>query len=481
MSRNPQAIKEDSRQAVTAPGDRGKWLVLVAIGVGTFMSALDGSVANIVLPRINASFHSSVASVEWVITVYLLVVSGLLLTFGRLGDLRGHKSVYVLGFGIFIIGSALSGLAPSVAALVAFRGLQALGAAILFSNSPAILTGSFPPAQRGQALGLQATMTYLGLTAGPSLGGWLASQFTWRAVFYINVPVGLLALALSMRFIPRDEPSERAQPFDVPGALTFMAGLVALLLVLNQGETWGWSSLPTLGLAAFAIIMLVVFIAVERRSPAPMLDLSLFGRRVFSAATVSAVCNYICLYTLLFLLPFYLQDGRGLSAAQAGLLLTAQPLVMAITAPISGILSDRIGSRLLSTLGMAVLAVALFLMSGLGATSPLSQVPLLLMVVGLGVGIFITPNTSALMGSAPKNRQGIASGILATARNVGMVLGVGLAGAIFASYHAASPSDPASLFQGFHAAMLAATVVACIGTVTSYVRGSQQPRTSEGG
>jgi EmrB/QacA subfamily drug resistance transporter len=440
------------------------------------MTALDGSVTNIVLPSVRASFGADVAAVEWIVTIYLLVVSGLLLSFGRLGDIRGHKSTYVLGFGIFIVGSALCGAAPTVNALIAFRGLQACGGAMLLSNSPAILTGSFPPSQRGQALGLQATMTYLGLTVGPSLGGWLASQFSWHWVFYINVPVGLIALTLSLLFIPRDRPAERTQAFDLVGAGTFMLGLVSLLLALNQGAEWGWTSVPILALAAAAVLLLAVFIWTERRVAAPMLDLSLFGRRVFSAATVSAVLNYVCLYMILFLLPFYLQEGRGLSAAQAGLLLTAQPIVMAIAAPISGTLSDRMGSRLLSTAGMFILAVGMFMLSRLGATSPLAYIPLILLIIGLGVGTFISPNTSALMGSAPRNRQGIAAGIQATARTAGMVLGVGLAGAIYTTYRAAAPSDPASLFAGFETSLLVAAGVALLGTITSYVRGSIHER-----
>jgi EmrB/QacA subfamily drug resistance transporter len=450
-----------------------KWWVLVAVGVGTFMSALDGSVVNTILPVIRSHFASDIATVEWVVTIYLLLVSGVLLSFGRLGDLRGHKSIYVSGFGIFLAGSALCGLAPSVGALVAARAFQAIGAAMLFANSPAILTSNFPPAQRGQALGLQATMTYLGLTVGPSLGGWLASALSWRAVFYINIPVGLAALALSVYFIPRDAPAAGTEPFDLAGAGTFLAGLVMLLLALNQGHAWGWLSPPTLGLIAAALAVLALFVAIERRVHYPMLDLSLFQTRIFSAATAAAVLNYICLYTIIFALPFYLIQGRGLDPAQAGLLLTAQPLVMALTAPLFGTLSDRIGSRALSTLGMAILAVALLLLSRLGPSSPLGQVPLTLLVVGLGVGMFVSPNTSALMGAAPRHRQGIAAGILATARNLGMVLGVGMAGAILTTVMAAAPAQAGGgLFPALSTALLAGAGVAVLGTLVSAVRGS---------
>jgi EmrB/QacA subfamily drug resistance transporter len=443
-----------------------KWLVLLAIGVGTFMSALDGSVVNTTLPVITRDFRSDIATTEWVVTVYLLVVSGLLLSFGRLGDLRGHKPVYLTGFTIFIVSSALCGLAQSPLMLIASRAVQALGAAMLFANSPAILTKNFPAKERGRALGLQGTMTYLGLTVGPSLGGWLTEQFSWRAVFYINVPVGLLALWLSWRFIPKDAPAEKAEKFDRAGAAVFMAGLIALLLGLNQGHSWGWTSPAILGLLIGAGALLVVFIVVERRVPNPMLDLTLFRSRTFSASTASAILNYVCVYTILFLLPFYLIQGRSLSPSQAGLILTTQPIVMAIVAPFSGQLSDRLGARVLSVFGMLTLACGLWLLSQLRSQSPLSDVTLALAVVGLGTGTFIAPNSSALMGAAPRHRQGIAAGVLASARNVGMVLGVGLAGAVFTTVQAQTSSVVTAVTTSFAVAI----GLAVLGIFTSAIR-----------
>ena len=449
--------------------DRRKWYVLLAVGIGTFMSALDGSVVNTVLPIIRDAFSSQVAAIEWTVIIYLLVVSGLLLTFGRLGDLQGHRRVYLAGFVIFIAGSALCGLAPSAGLLVLFRGLQAIGAAMLFSNSPAILTGAFPAEQRGQALGLQGTMTYLGLTVGPSLGGWLTQLFSWRAVFYINVPVGIAALVLSWLFVPQDHLGERKENFDLAGATLFTVGLVALLLALNEGSSWGWFSAPVLGLIVSALVILGIFIWWENRRANPMLDLSLFRHPVFSASSVSAVLNYVALYGIIFLMPFYLLQGRGLDPAQTGLLLTAQPLVMAVAAPVSGTLSDRIGVRLPATLGMAILAVGLWLLSRLSAATPLSYVAAALAVCGLGTGIFVSPNNSALMGSAPRNRQGIASGILATARNVGMVLGIGVSGAILTSYLNGGGSN--GLFLAMHAGFLVSAAVAVGAGIASLARG----------
>jgi EmrB/QacA subfamily drug resistance transporter len=454
--------------AINTTHENRKWLVLAAIGASTFMTALDTSVVNTVLPVINRSLGSQIATIQWVVTIYLLVVSGLLLSFGRLGDLRGHKPIFLSGFGIFIASSALCGLAPSAGLLIAFRGLQALGAAMLAANSPAILTKSFPASQRGQALGLQATMTYLGLSAAPSVGGWLTDLFSWRAVFYINVPVGLAAFLLSLRYIPKDEGSNNAERFDFTGALLFMAGLVALLLGLNQGAEWGWASAPILGLFIAAAIFLTVFIFVEKRQAYPMLDLSLFSKRLFTTSTAAALLNYMALFSILFLMPFYLLQGRGLSPSQAGLILTAQPIVMAIVAPLSGTLSDRIGTRLPAVLGMAILAVGLFALSRLGPTTPLPLVALVLGIAGLGTGTFISPNNSALMGSAPHQRQGIAAGILATARSAGMVLGIGLAGAIFTTILASSPAE-SSLYAATRASFLVACGIASLAAITALI------------
>jgi EmrB/QacA subfamily drug resistance transporter len=442
-----------------------KWLVLIAIGTGSFMAALDGSVVNIILPVLRNTFHSDVAGIEWVVTVYLLVVSGFLLTFGRLGDMRGHKSIYVWGFIIFVLGSMLCGSAWSPSSLIIFRGFQAIGGAMLASNSPAIVTNSFPPEQRGRAFGLVSTMTYLGLSVGPSLGGWLTQTLGWRTVFYINVPVGMLALFLSMLFIPKDPAFGIKQRFDLPGAITFMVGLVALMFGLNKGAEWGWGSPLVLGTLIGAICLLILFIFIERHASAPMLDLSLFKIPLFSTSTINAVLNYICVFSLIFLIPFYLIQGRGFNPAEAGLLLTSQPVIMAIFAPISGTLSDKFGSRRPGMLGMGLLAVGLFILSGIGQNTALWLVVLGLAISGAGTGIFISPNTSALMSSSPKSRQGIASGVQAEARSIGMVLGIGLAGAIFTTHLADNSAN--SLYAGIDMGLMVAAVVALLGIVVS--------------
>jgi EmrB/QacA subfamily drug resistance transporter len=453
--------------------DVGRWMVLIAVGVGSYMSALDNSIVNAVLPLVTGDFGVDIATIEWVVTTYLLVQTGVTLSFGRLGDMRGHRLVYSWGFAVFIVGSALCGLAPSSWFLVAARGFQAVGAAMIIANSPAILTQTFPAAQRGRVLGWQATAVYLGVATGPPLGGWLASLLHWRAVFYVNVPIGLLALLLSLRYIPAGRPSPRRERFDLAGAAVYILGVVTVLLALNQGHAWGWTSPAVLGTLALGLGLLAGFARLELRVPSPMLDFGLFRRRAFSAPVVSAVLNYVGVSSTFFLLPFYLIQGRGLSPGQAGLVLTAQPLVMATTASFSGALSDKIGSRIPATLGMLVLASGLLLLSRVGDATPLVYVSAALAVVGLGIGLFTSPNNNAVMSAAPSGQRGVAAAILSTARTLGNTLGVGMAGAVFSTVVAlGAPDDPQTTIRAVTLGLAAASVVALLGAITSATRPS---------
>jgi EmrB/QacA subfamily drug resistance transporter len=449
---------------------RSKWWVLLAVGLSTFMAGLDESVTNTLLPVFSRVFNADISVIVWVMTIYLLVVSGFLLSFGRLGDLRTHKVVYGWGVGIFVLGSALCGCATSSAMLIGFRALQGFGAAMVFANTPAIVSRNFPSTQRGQALGFMATTVYLGLTLGPSFGGWLAQAFGWRLVFYVNIPIGLLALWLSWRFIPTETPV-KAEPFDWAGGATFLGGLVALLLVLDQGHAWGWTAPITLLMLVIGLLLLSAFFIIERKTRHPMLDLSLFNNRLYLAATISAILNYMALFSILFALPFYLITGRGLGTEQAGLLLITQPIVMAVIAPISGTLSDRFGSRFLAAFGMTILAVGLWQLSGLNSQSALQEIPLTLCLTGLGIGLFTSPNNNSMMAAAPPNRQGIASATLATARNIGMVLGVALPSAILATVLSHNQGNSAELFTGIKVSFWVATAIALLGALTSAVRG----------
>lgn len=446
-----------------------RWWILTAIALGTFLSARDGSVVNTVQPVLVRELHSDVSTIQWVLTIYLLVVSGLQLTFGRVGDMRGHKRVFVTGLITFMAASALCGIAGSPWVLIFARAIQAIGAAMLFACGPAILSQNFPPEMRGQALGVQLTMTYVGLTMGPLTGGWMSDRFGWQSVFLVNVPLSIPVLLLALRYIPADRPGV-AKKFDVLGATLFIVGLVAFLTGLNRGSTWGWTNPVILLLIGVGVAALAAFMVVENRVPEPMLDMGLMRNRLFSLAGLSALLCYVGLYATLFLVPFYYMQGRQMSATHAGLVLASQPLAMALITFVSGAISDKIGTKWPTTLGMVLMAVGLFLLAGVNRTSSDFQVIVGLVIAGLGTGMFVSPNNSAMLGSAPKERRGIASGIMATARSVGMVLGFAMAGAIYTSVVATQGKTPEGAIAGVQAGFIGAAIVAILGALAAWVR-----------
>jgi len=457
-----------------APGanERLKYWVIFSIGVGNFMSTMDASIVNTLMPEMARSLHASIAAIEWVMTIYLLVVSGLLLAFGRIGDLRGHKSVYVGGYAVFLVSSAMCGLSPTVHWLIFSRALQAVASAMMFANSPAIVTSTFPPSERGRALGMQAALTYIGYGAGPPLGGLLATHFGWRSVFFINVPIALIGIFLSHRVIAHDTPDTRGPKFDYLGALLIFVGLFGLLLALNQGYGWGWTSARTLSILLGSLVVLVIFVWVERRQEHPMLDLSLFSSGVFSGSVFSSLMNYSANAAVYFIIPFYLLAGRKVSPQHAGFILAALPVMSIVLTPISGALSDRIGSRKPTVAGMLVLTIGLLLLARVSQTVPLWHVTAALVVCGVGFGFFVTPNNSRLLGAAPRNRQGIASGVLAEARCVGMVLGVGISGAIYTTvlHHRGADAVPLAASH----ALKAIAILTTIAMFTSWMEGESK-------
>ena len=426
---------------------------------------------NSMLPILTRELDVDIATIEWLLVIYMLIQSGLMLSFGRLGDMRGHKSVYVGGLGLFLVGSVLSSRAPTPVLLVAARAVSALGSAAIWANSAAILTHAFPSEQRGRALGLQSMMVQLGNSCGPPLGGLVAGALGWRAIFWVSIPVTLVALVLSVRFIERDQPSGRSERFDVPGAVLYILGLMSLLVALNQGHAWGWGSVWVIGCLTLGLGLLAGFALVESRVTWPMLDLSLFRERAFASPVLAAVLNFVCASSIVLLLPLYLIIGRGLAPAEAGLILITQPLVMASITILSGNLSDRIGSRLPATVGMLTLALGLFLLSRVDAATPLPLVVATLATIGVGVGLFNAPNSSAVMGGVPSSRRGVAAAILSTARTLGNTLGLGLAGAVFTTVLAGSElTDPAMVVRAAGAGFAVASALALLGALIAAAR-----------
>lgn len=441
-----------TNEQLTAQAGRGdsaaregyKWLVLIVAGTSAFMSALDGSIINIIIPQIQAQYQATMGDVSWVSTAYLVTISSLLLSIGRLGDMWGYKWVFGSGFVIFGLGSLLCGLAPTLPTLIGGRLVQGAGAAVMMALSPALITTTFPGRERGRALGMQATLTFTGLTLGPSLGGFISGQWGWQWVFLINLPVAALGVTLA---VTKLRPTERrsGQTFDLAGALLFASGLASVLLALSQAETWGWADARTRLLLAGGALLLVLFVFQERRDRQPMLPLWMFREPAFTGGVAAAFLQFSATFVLTFLMPFYLQQFRGMAPGAAGAVMTAQPAAMVAVAGLAGWLSDRIGTRIPATAGMTAIAVGLWLVSRSGPQTPVAQVALCLALVGLGAGFFSPPNNSSIMGSAPRERQGVAAALSAAARNVGMVTGITIASTMFA--HLSRHADFSSAFR----------------------------------
>ena len=475
-----------------ALGRYHKWAVLALVAVGTFMTALDASIVNIGLPSIARTFRAPVGgAVEWVIIIYLVVIAGTLLTFGRLSDLVGRKPVWMTGLALFTLGSALCGAASSLLMLVVARAFQGLGGALIFAPGLAIIADAFPRAERGRALGVNAVVFAVGTSLGPTLGGLITEHLTWRWIFYINLPLGAVGFIASSRVLARSEARTR-EPLDLLGAVLIAVGLSLLTVTLSFGPEWGWASGRLLTCLAIAIVALVAAARVEQRARRPIVDLALFRQPVLASSLGSMMLAMLALFAVSFVLPFYFEELRGFSVASAGLLLTPLPLTIAVVAPFSGALADRIGSRWLAAGGLALASVGLLLLTRLNADSTIDQIVGCLVLTGLGQGMFQSPNTRAFMNAAPAGQQGEASGLLATARVVGQSLSVALAAAIFTGFGGASagvmlaatrdaavsPTHVVALqhafLAAFRSALLACAGLGAVGILAALVRGQDR-------
>ncbi|AFQ42502.1 MFS transporter [Desulfosporosinus meridiei] len=452
-----------------------RWYVLATVAVGTFMATLDGSIVNVALPTISHQLNSNLSTLQWVVTAYLLTITSLLPVFGRLADLMGRKKVFGYGFLVFILGSALCGLAQNIWFLVATRVVQALGAAMLMSNSPAIITAIFPPKERGKALGLTGTVVALGSLTGPALGGILIKLAGWRSIFYINVPIGLLGFAAVLLVLPKDVPNKEKEPFDYLGALSFTLGMIFLLLGITNGEDWGWSSLPVLMSIIIGIILLISFILTERKVTHPMINLSLFRNRPFLIGNLAGGLSFIAMFANNMILPFYLQGVLNYDPAQAGMLLMIFPITMAITAPISGNASDKFGPVFLTTTGLTITGVGLLYFSTLSASASFYHIIPGAILTGLGAGMFQSPNNSSVMSSVPPQKLGVAGGINSLVRNLGMVIGIAWSVSLFDALGGVASPNPSQIdafMSAYHYVMLVAMAIAFTAAVISFNRKS---------
>jgi EmrB/QacA subfamily drug resistance transporter len=451
-----------------------KWRTMLGVSIGALTAPLGLSTISIGLPSIAQALHQDITVVEWVVVSYLLVTTSLLQSFGRLGDLISIKQLYAGGFGIFTVGALISGLSHQLPTLIAGRVVQGIGAAMMFAISAAIVIRAFPPSQRGLGLGVNAVFTYAGLSAGPLLGALLLQSFSWEALFLFSVPLGVVGVILALLFIQDIEPAGRRARFDIAGAASGFLALFGFLLFLSRGPSLGWTSVGALALLIGAVAFTALFIWVERHVAAPVLDLTLFRDRLFSAGLISSVLAYLSVFVLNLLLPFYLVQGLHYSYVRAALLLTPVSVAMLVMAPISGRLSDTFGSRALTAGGMLLVAISFFWLSRMGSQPAyLSLLPPLILN-GAGMGLFTSPNNSAIMSGAPPERSGTAAGALATSRNLGMALGIALAGAITAGRipaHLAEHLDPVrAAVASYQDAFIAAAIVGLLAAITSLVR-----------
>jgi len=410
-----------------------KWLVLVAVAMGIFLGTIDGSIVNVALPTLAGDFDTSFGVVQWVSLGYLLTQATLTLGFGRLGDMIGKKPIFTLGFGIFTTFSVLAGLSPSIAFLILARVFQAVGAAMIFAMGFAITTEAFPPSERGKALGINGSMVSLGIIIGPVLGGLIIDATNWRWIFLVNLPIGIIGTITAIRFVPNTKP-KGTQTFDWTGAVLFLMAFLAFLGALTHGQGAGFTDPVVLGGLLVAMVAFASFIAVERLVQQPMVDLSLFASRDFSVNLLTGFLQFVSIAGLLILLPFFLSDTLGYTTREVGLLLAAIPITLGILAPLSGSLSDKLGTRPVTVAGLVVTLVgyvAARFVYGVDTTAV--EFIVVGLIVGAGIGLFQSPNNSAILGSVPRERLGITSGMLTINRITGQIVGIAVIGTIWAT------------------------------------------------
>ena len=410
--------------------NKKSWQILFAIGLGTIMVPINASIVNVSLPIITEFFGATVATSEWILTSYLITLLSFVLFFGKFGDFWGHERLYMAGLVGFIFTSLLCSLSPSILILIILRAIQGFTAAMMISVSLGIVKKSFPISMLGQALGIYAVLIAGGLTLGPAIGGILDGLLGWRSIFLINLPMGILSLIICFKILDRGEPKEIK--WDIIGTISQFLALFSLVYLLNY-ITSNPINVEALILSFFTISMVILFVWWERRTEDPILNLSLFRNISFSAYNLSLHLNYVCMYMIIFVMPFYLLKVLHLSANTTGLVLTAAPLLMMFLAPVSGIISDKFGSRPLSFIGALICAAAFYSMTELQFYSNGIDVFLRLALLGVGAAIFQSPTNRAIMSKIPNGQAGVASGILVTMRNLGMVFAVCYAGILLST------------------------------------------------
>jgi EmrB/QacA subfamily drug resistance transporter len=408
-----------------------KWWTLAAMCFALFMIMLDNTVVNVALPSIQRDLHASISSLEWTVNAYTLTFAVLLVTGGRLGDIFGRRTMFLFGVIVFALSSAFIGLAPTQEILVAGRAVQGIGAAFMMPGTLSIISDAFPPEERGRAIGTWAGVSGLALAIGPVVGGALTEYVSWRAIFFLNLPVaaGAVAVTLFAARNSRDETVDRS--VDYPGIAALSVGLTALILALIEGNAWGWGSTRIITLFALAVVGAVAFVLIETHRRVPMVDFSFFKSRTFAGANLVAIVISFAMLAQFFFMALYMQNILGYTALQAGVRFLPSTLMIIIIAPISGRLSDKIGPKPLIIAGLSVLALSLFLQSQITVDTGYGTLLVPFVLLGIGIALTMSPMSTAAMNSVDVTKAGVASGVLSMGRMVGGSLGVAVTGALF--------------------------------------------------
>jgi EmrB/QacA subfamily drug resistance transporter len=422
---------------VSADHRHYKWWALSCTSLGMLLATINSGTLIIALPDLERSLGTSLLQLVWVILAYLIAATVLVLTAGRLSDLFGRKKAYVGGFVVFALASLGAGFSATGTELILWRIVQGIGGAFLFANSGALVTDAFPREQLGVAMGTNTMVAAVGLVLGPVLGGALV-ELSWHWVFWFNVPFGLAGALWGALVLRELAKPDAVRGLDLLGTATFIAGLTGLVLGISRGGLSGWDDPIVIGGLAAAAVLLPAFVLIEHRGRAPMLDLSIFQNRLFAAATAAAFINGLSRFALMFVFVFYFQGAQGDDPITAGVKLAPMALGMLVSSPLAGIAADRRGSRALAAWGMAVSAAGLALMMTLQPGSPYWQSSLWLLIVGIGSGLFNSPNTAAMMGAVPPQRRGIAAGARTMLQNTGAVVSIAF---VMAIVTAAVPKD----------------------------------------
>lgn len=457
---------------------KNRWLILTAIGLFTFMSTLDGSIVNIALPVMSRDLAVPLNQVEWVVSIYLIVVCALLLLFGKLGDSFGKIKIFRLGTVLFIIGSVICGFNHSLWFLLVARIIQATGASMTMSTNNGIITELFPVNERGKALGLIGSFVSLGSIAGPGIGGIVLAHLPWGYIFWLNVPVGILTILLGHYILPKDRFFDR-QKIDKVGFVTLASGIVLFFLAIFLGQEIGFSQPLILIFFVVSVLSFILFYRVEKGAKDPLVAFAIFKNKNFSVSLLTALLIFVVNFFFNVISPFYLENARGLAPNYAGYILMIFPIVQVVVAPLSGSISDKIGPYFLTVLGLVIIAFVQFGYTLARLQSPLWYFMLLVGLTGLGNGIFQAPNNTIVMSSVSKKELGIAGGLNALARNMGMIIGISLATTVLfaamshrAGHHVTTyvTKAPELFIYGMHVVFILATVLCVITVVITIMR-----------